>query len=170
MKALTAEQKRKVKSLIEDEGQSRAEAIAWVRAFEAGEPRRALEGLSETGNDLATAFDAPLPHTPGPWGAFPINSSGTISIVAKPNILIATMADGRFDALTDADARLIVAAPTMLELLRALVPFAESRAEDMLEIADPDNGSIGHPEQQAEALERALLVERAKDLLAEVES
>jgi len=31
---LTAEQKRKVKSLIEDEGQTRAEAVAWVLAFE----------------------------------------------------------------------------------------------------------------------------------------
>lgn len=34
MTALTAEQRRKVKSLMEDEGESRAAAVAWVLAME----------------------------------------------------------------------------------------------------------------------------------------
>lgn len=55
---LTAEQRRKVKSLMEDEGNTRAEAVAWVRAFEGPRRSKTLEGLSETGNDLIACLEA----------------------------------------------------------------------------------------------------------------
>lgn len=42
---LTAEEARRVRELIEDEGQTRAEATAWVLAFEpAGLPNRSADG------------------------------------------------------------------------------------------------------------------------------
>lgn len=43
---LTAEQKRRVRSLMEDEGQTRAEATAWVLAFETAEGVRTDEATS----------------------------------------------------------------------------------------------------------------------------
>ncbi len=70
-----------------------------------------------------------MQHTPGPWVASPAIRSGfTIDAKCDPWLIVSTSdEEGRYGGIeTEANARLIAAAPDLLEALRTLVSMAES--------------------------------------------
>ncbi len=74
-------------------------------------------------------------HTPGPWAL----SIGPHRIEVKPS----PEACYAFSLKDESNARLIAAAPELLEALARVIPYAESRAEDLAELKaageeDPD--------------------------------
>jgi hypothetical protein len=70
-----------------------------------------------------------MQHTPGPWVASPAIRSGfTIDAKCDPWMIVTTSdEEGRYGSIeTEANARLIAAAPDLLEALQALANMAES--------------------------------------------
>lgn len=103
-------------------------------------------------------------HTPGPWE---IDGSGT-EIVDSDDCIIATVHPSFLhkEAVTTdyqpGNARLIAAAPTLLASLRAVLPYAMSRAEDLDEARASGNEDPAYPG----ALEAWQAIETAREALA----
>lgn len=68
-----------------------------------------------------------VPHTPGPWRYCPANNGHMIA-GAKPGYLAEVRDCGSGDV--HANARLIAAAPELLEMLYIALPFIEDAKDD----------------------------------------
>lgn len=77
-------------------------------------------------------------HTPGPWHVDAPQYWADIHAATGERVATADAEIG--EDTTRANARLIAAAPDLLRLLDALIPLAESRAEDMAENAQDMEG------------------------------
>ena len=70
-------------------------------------------------------------HTPGPWAIRDDNEDGAVSIVGSSQIVLARVRTATVEP-GDANARLIAAAPELLDALQSMVsqfPEAELRAD-----------------------------------------
>lgn len=101
-------------------------------------------------------------HTPGPWEAREVPSFRYVIVAQEGRMhghcIVAPPLEREAAGLAQEDranARLIAAAPDLLRLLDALIPLAESRAEDL-------NETVREMEEDDSVWERAAIVEAAE--------
>jgi hypothetical protein len=77
-------------------------------------------------------------HTPGPWRAGEVRHAGTYQLVESDGLARGFVCEVQAHDGADlgATVALIAAAPALLDSVAALLPYAESRAEDLNDIVE----------------------------------